>query len=90
MLYHQMKRGSVRKDWWLSMIFYAGIGMLVLANIFLVISELYKTSLGESLSRIFMMFSMLVFVYGFRLRMKNTLKVEDVLDGKLKKPKKKR
>lgn len=87
MLYHQRKAGTVRKDWWLSMIFYVGIGMLVLANMFLVATPLYETPYGHTLSLIFQMVAMLVFVYGFYQRMQHTLVLEELMEDRSKKKK---
>ncbi|MEM4254889.1 MAG: hypothetical protein QXR53_00980 [Candidatus Norongarragalinales archaeon] len=73
MLYHQLKRGTVRKDWWLSMVFYIGIGLLVLANLLLAFSQLYHTPIGERVSIAVNMVSMVVFIFAFYLRMKSSL-----------------
>lgn len=72
-LLHQHKRGVVRKDWWLSMIFYIGIGLLVLGNLLLAFSHLFNTDLGRQISIVLSMLSMLVFIFAFRMRMKTTL-----------------
>lgn len=73
MLYHQHKRGVVRKDWWMSMVFYVGIGLLVLGNLLLAFSQLYHTEFGARASITLNMISMLVFILAFYLRMKTSL-----------------
>ena len=82
MLYHQLKGGTVRKDWWLSMIFYLGIGLLVLGNLLLSLSHLYETQAGQNISLIINMISMFVFIIAFYLRMKYTIQVQDFADEK--------
>ena len=72
-LFHQHKHGVVRKDWWLSMIFYVGIGLLVLGNLLLAFSHLFNTDLGRQISIVLSMLSMLVFIFAFRMRMKTAL-----------------
>ena len=73
MLYHQAKRGLARKDWPISMVFYFGIGLLVFANLVLSASVIYNTAFGEDLYLVINMISMLIFVYGFYLRMKSSV-----------------
>jgi len=72
-LFHQHKRGVVRKDWLMSMVFYIGIGLLVLGNLLLAFSKLYNTAFGERVSVALNMISMLVFIFAFYVRMKHSL-----------------
>jgi len=74
MLWNQLKRGVARKDWWMSMVFYLGIGMLVLGNLILASSKLYDSPFGERVSIGINMLSMLVFIGAFYFRMKHVLK----------------
>ncbi|GEM_PF-4801213 len=85
MLYHQSKHGTVRKDWWLSMVFYAGIGLLVFANLILAFSQLYHTPYGERVSVAVNMISMVVFIFAFYLRMKSSLENSFPSQGKKRK-----
>ncbi len=72
-LYKQLKAGTVRKDWRISTVFYAGIALLVFSNTVLAMSKLYHTPLGEHVSTVVTMLSMLTFIYGFYLRMKTAV-----------------
>ncbi len=72
-LFHQHKRGVVRKDWLMSMVFYIGIGLLVLGNLLLAFSKLYNTAFGERVSTALNMVSMLVFILAFYVRINHSL-----------------
>ncbi|MFH1057019.1 MAG: hypothetical protein V1717_04485 [Candidatus Micrarchaeota archaeon] len=74
-IYNQMKSGTVRRDWWLSMVFYVGIAMLVLGNLLLAYSKLNGTEFGEQVSLAVNLLSMLIFIFAFYLRMEHALKL---------------
>ena len=57
----------------MSMVFYLGIGMLVLGNLVLASSKLYDSPFGERVSIGINMLSMLVFIVAFYFRMKHVL-----------------
>jgi hypothetical protein len=75
-IYRQLQSGTARKDWWISMLFYVGIAMLVLANMLLAASALSGTELGTEISAVVEMVSMAVFIYGFYIRMKTAITPE--------------
>lgn len=72
-IYRQLGSGTARKDWWISMVFYAGIALLVLANMLIAASELSGTVFGKDVSAVVEMVSMAVFIYGFYIRMKTAI-----------------
>ena len=81
----QIKQGTARKDWKISMVFYAGIMLLVLATVLMGASMLYDTAEGEQLSAILNSISMIIFIYGFYLRMQSVLPADGILQPKKKK-----
>ena len=84
MLYNQRQTGTVRHDWWISMVFYVGIALLVLGNLLLAFSQLYHAPEGQFISIILNVISMLVFVGAFYLRMQHALHPHNVLGEKPK------
>ena len=82
MLYSQLKHGTVRKDWWISMVFYVGIGLLVLGNLVLALSKIYATQSGEDASVLINLISMLIFLFAFYLRMQHALRVQKLVEPK--------
>ena len=82
MLYSQLKHGTVRKDWWISMVFYVGIGLLVLGNLVLALSKIYATQSGEDASILINLISMLLFLVAFYLRMQHALRVQSFSEPK--------
>ncbi len=80
----QLKQGTARKDWKISMVFYAGIMLLVLSTILMGASLLYNTREGVQLSTVLNSISMLIFIYGFYLRMKSVLPADGILLPKRK------
>ncbi len=81
----QLKQGTARKDWKISMVFYGGIMLLVSSTILMGASMLYNTREGEQLSTILNSISMLIFIYGFYLRMQSVLPEDGILQPHKKK-----
>ena len=91
MLYSQKKTGKVRHDWWISMVFYVGIVLLVLGNLFLAFGQRYHSEEGQAVSIILNVVSMLIFVFAFYLRMEHALHSRDMLQTmELSKPKRRK
>lgn len=74
-LLRQVQKGNARKDWKISMVFYIGIVLLVLADIVFAASQLYSVYWGQNVFEIVELVSLMVFVIAFYLRMENVTKI---------------
>ena len=67
-LYYQHRANRIRSDWWISSIFYVGVGLLAIANI---LNGLHACIAGfcfENLFDAFLLVAFILFIYGFRKR----------------------
>ncbi len=75
-LVKQVKHSTARKDWKISMVFYFGIVLLVLADIIFAISQLYNYGFGNELFNAVEVISLVIFIVGFYLRMESSTKTQ--------------
>ena len=86
MAYVQYKQGTLRPDWKISIVFYAGIILLTLGYLFNLIHTCFGTVCINELFDEFYLVSLVLFAWGFELRAGYAAKLAcEVQGGKKKK-----